>query len=689
MSTIFEECKKLKRQIKAYAFHAFAAAGCPESFTGPFRENIRAFLRECAEIESYNLQGMPTWCTLLVDEATGVAVPLYYVEENVKHSAYPFCDYCRCVGWSHHFVSKRRYHMVIPSDEEWDKPLTKKVFNLQTHLLHGLIHCNGFGHLLCINGHEGGSKYIRGRDIMDLWDRICTTLRTREVTVGDVSSKTSMELRLLWGVAYGQPWFGRWGYEFCHGSFGVTEQIYKQAIDILSSHPLDRIIQDFKDSRQAREIERIILSYRETSAGRPETVRDLLRCMLELKARIPFQKKDAFQAFTAAPAQKSQQARQPKAVAQLKGFQDFSKVAATLFSRWSVRRLELTAQVIVEVLKEKKSGGDEWMTRQDVRDAARLHIGDTGLIDFVLKSLNNCIVDGCVIVRANNPETKVLEFTARDATAGAEHVAPPPRAATPAGRTGVQRDVALVFKHVLKDYPAGKGGSGQAMRLAAHAVLHSKQFVKAWPFEDAEDEMLRFMCGLLLPTPSLSGLEESEEERRWPPPPPELVVVPPYATVGELRAAGEEALRDTYCVLERLEAEGGVEGIEGEEEELLFGVAQSGMQVWLRAERGIDTRSKLRYEGGVENWKVDCPCGAKDDDGERMVACDVCEVWQHTRCGGIDDADAVPALFLCARCATTVLAPLGHENQMLPLEMEMEMEMELEPELDLELEEAV
>lgn len=48
---------------------------------------------------------------------------------------------------------------------------------------HGLIHCNGFGHLLCINGIEGGSKYLCGREIMDLWDRICTFLQTRSSVV--------------------------------------------------------------------------------------------------------------------------------------------------------------------------------------------------------------------------------------------------------------------------------------------------------------------------------------------------------------------------------------------------------------------------------------------------------------------------------------------------------------------------
>lgn len=78
-------------------------------------------------------------------------------------------------------MSRRKYHIIIPLDDRWNKRLDDGGFDLddQTHLLHGLIHSNGFGHLLCINGIEGGSKFLCGREVMDLWDRICTNLRTR------------------------------------------------------------------------------------------------------------------------------------------------------------------------------------------------------------------------------------------------------------------------------------------------------------------------------------------------------------------------------------------------------------------------------------------------------------------------------------------------------------------------------
>nr|CAB3489593.1 unnamed protein product [Digitaria exilis] len=55
-------------------------------------------------------------------------------------------------------------------------------------------------------------------------------------------------------------------------------------------------------------------------------------------------------------------------------------------------------------------------------------------------------------------------------------------------------------------------------------------------------------------------------------------------------------------------------------------------------------------ERGVDNWTVSCSCGATDDDGERMLSCDSCHVWQHTRCAGISDFDQVPKRYVCKSC---------------------------------------
>ncbi|KAF8370108.1 hypothetical protein HHK36_031859 [Tetracentron sinense] len=661
---IFEACRKRKQKPKLYGFHTFANPGCPIHLCGPFRDNIRVFIRECGEIEDYNVDGMPTWCTLLVNEKSGVVVPLYTIEESVKHSQRPFCDHCRCIGWSHHFVSNRRYHLIIPVEDEWNKPLEEDSFYAHTHILHGLIHCNGFGHLLCINGIEGGSKYLCGREIMDLWDRICTTLGTRKITVEDNSKKRSMDLRLLYGVAYGHSWFGRWGYKFSHGSFGVTEHKYDSAIEILSSLDLNKIVDDFSNTGQGREIKQIIHSYREVSETQLFTIRGLLRLMLALKSRAPVQRK-TIMAVAAAASKSSRKAatrtqKSPEKNKAIK-YRKFAPSAANMDSRWPARRLEQAAEVIVEALKEKKArsysrGG---MSRQDVRDAARQHIGDTGLLDFVLKSLNNFVVGNHVVRRAVNPSTRVLEYTIHEVSNGIlitepEIIDDPPQALAlapldispgPEPGSDVYGDVVYLYRTVLLGYP-----ESEMVELATGTVLDSKHFVKEWPFKDEEDPVLRFIC-LVMPSSDQLETELTRQLSLG-----ELVVVPLHSTVGELKVAVESAMRDTYCIMERFVARE-IAGLEEMEDyEVLFGALESGSKLLVRGS-GMDLTTELRYEGGAENWTVDCCCGAKDDDGERMVACDICEVWQHTRCGGIDDADTVPPLFLCAKCSGSLLSP--------------------------------
>ncbi|KAI8536544.1 hypothetical protein RHMOL_Rhmol10G0265500 [Rhododendron molle] len=61
------------------------------------------------------------------------------------------------------------------------------------------------------------------------------------------------------------------------------------------------------------------------------------------------------------------------------------------------------------------------------------------------------------------------------------------------------------------------------------------------------------------------------------------------------------------------------------------------------------------YESGAENWTVRCRCGARDDDGDRMVSCDVYEIRQHT--SGIEDFDvnniSIASLEWAVQCTRT------------------------------------
>ncbi|KAG2312598.1 hypothetical protein Bca4012_027155 [Brassica carinata] len=655
---IIETCRKRKRRPSVYSLQRLGEEEFPVSRSGSFRDNVRVFLRDFAEVEDYSIRGSPVWCTLLSHEAKSSVIPLYTIEEDVVRSSEPFCDHCRCTGWSNHFVSKRKYHFIVPVDTEWNLPLEDDVFDLQTHLLHGLIHTNGFGHLICVNGLEGGSRYLCGREMVDLWDRICTNLGARMITVEDSSKKRSLDLRLLYGVAYGHSWFGRWGYKFCRGSYGVTKNDYENAIELLGSLELEKIEFDFGDHEQCKRIKQVFRYYKEMSEGQLKTFRDLLRFILIIKSHAP-QKNKLHAAppslSTDSPPQKKRSNRlfMKKSDAleneKSQGCRSYSTVAANLGSRWPVRRLEYAAEVIVEALKEMKALKQSGMTRQDVRDSARLHIGDTGLLDYVLKSMNNVTVGNVLVQRYVDPLTKILHYTIQeldDATKLVEQKKDPVIEAVPLrvvneSKSGghVHGDLLLLYTNVLLNYP-----NSVSVRSAAQVVLDSKHFIKEWPLWDNSDKIFRFVCRI---NPSLIDLRTEQITEL---PPGELVTVSLQATVFDLKQAIEDTFRDTYCILTNFVVSEIDELKEDDDDsDLLFGKLESCSALTVRGS-GIDLESNLKFQGGSDTWMVKCLCRARDDDGERMISCDVCEVWQHTRCCGIDDSDTLPPLYVCSSC---------------------------------------
>lgn len=89
-------------------------------------------------------------------------------------------------GWGHHFVCKRKYHLIIPPKEYWNEPLAEDFDEIEGHYLHGLIHCNGYGHLLCANGLKNSSKFFGADDSMEFWDRLCSVLKARFVFLREI-----------------------------------------------------------------------------------------------------------------------------------------------------------------------------------------------------------------------------------------------------------------------------------------------------------------------------------------------------------------------------------------------------------------------------------------------------------------------------------------------------------------------
>lgn len=161
------------------------------------------------------------------------------------------------------------------------------------------------------------------------------------ITVEDFSKKRSLELRLLYGVAYGHSWYWRWGYKFCRGSYGVTKTDYENALELLGSLDIDQIQFDFSEHKQFKEIKKIFRYYREMSEGHLKTFRDLLRFMLIIKSHAPQTSK----LRAVSPPQSADFPKKNDAAENEKSslrYRSYSDVAANLGSRWPVRRLENT-----------------------------------------------------------------------------------------------------------------------------------------------------------------------------------------------------------------------------------------------------------------------------------------------------------------------------------------------------------
>lgn len=181
---------------------------------------------------------------------------------------------------------------------------------------------------------------------------------------------------------------------------------------------------------------------------------------------------------------------------------------------------------------------------------------------------------------------------------------------------------------------------------SATKILDCKQFVKDYITEGIlsvnKPNTIMLFCEVDL-------IEETEEQN--PNPPPELLLLSSDATIADLKLEATRAFKDIYLMFRRFQADElvGYSGVdESTQIKLLLGSSQF---VRIRGHfHGKSGSNRFRTEKGVERWTVDCFCGAKDDDGERMLACDVCGVWKHTRCSGIPDSDAVPAKFYCHRC---------------------------------------
>lgn len=104
-------------------------------------------------------------------------------------------------------MCNKKYHFLLPSKDtigacvegansQKDKTESSNIggeiikgklnlIEIEGHMMHGVFHSNGFGHLLCVNGslETPTSSDLPGHSIMDFWDRLCIGLRARFVII--------------------------------------------------------------------------------------------------------------------------------------------------------------------------------------------------------------------------------------------------------------------------------------------------------------------------------------------------------------------------------------------------------------------------------------------------------------------------------------------------------------------------
>ncbi|KAM7271802.1 hypothetical protein ACFE04_031016 [Oxalis oulophora] len=210
--------KKRKRsgEKRVFKFKTFGQTGYPLQFQAfSFSHNVKNLLQLGQFNTNMCTTGMPAWSFQLeLHRHPPLHVFLFVVEEPIELSLTRYCSHCQYVGWGHHLICNTKYHFVLPSKEtmvavaaacfdckgysETGAPPKGKSFsNLMElqgqHIMHGVFHSNGFGHLLCVNGIDSGFD-LPGHQIMEFWDRLCTGLRAR-----------SAFFTVLWGPLPHQP----------------------------------------------------------------------------------------------------------------------------------------------------------------------------------------------------------------------------------------------------------------------------------------------------------------------------------------------------------------------------------------------------------------------------------------------------------------------------------------------------
>lgn len=479
---------------------------------------------------------------------------------------------------------------------------------------------------------------------MDFWDRLCKYLGVRKISVMDVSKKYGLDYRLLHAITKGHPWYGDWGYEFGSGSFALTHDAYKEAVETLSNLPLSLFICQGRKPRT--HIQELILYYQSLSESELVNTRDLFQFLMSLVH-------DAQKSLLVGP----------------NTFKKRRSCAPGVLCAWTSGDIKRVEDAMIKVLRAVSS--PNWVSWRTLRGAV-CKVGPPELLDYCLKELGaKQAADGMTVHARCNPDSGALEYRLESGTSSQQGnlaSGSPPFSIYPS-RDHVLRDLKFLYEALLHPRTMlsfGPEPKRDIVLRAASRLLDCKQFVKDYKPETfllSHEQENNHSAMFFLCQAKLLDQPEGHHSIRAP---PELVVLPPKATIADLKLEASRAFQEVYIMFKGFQAEELVD-YRGVEDSALVKLLVNHLRVvGIRGRCPVKSGlTRFRMERGTERWTVDCSCGARDDDGERMLACDVCSIWQHTRCAGIPDFDAVPGKFVCSRCRNTgrmALAKIGGLN---------------------------
>ncbi|XP_031473249.1 PHD finger protein At1g33420 isoform X2 [Nymphaea colorata] len=465
---------------------------------------------------------------------------------------------------------------------------------------------------------------------LDGYPQTCTgcgsclpSLNSRKVSVMDVSKKYGLEFRLLNAVAKGRPWYGNWGYEFGAGSFAISIDSYFQAVRAISSIPLEPFLVEERSRRTP--LYDIIFFYSSLSTSPLSTLQDLVLYIMTLVHE--------------ARSQSSTASKKP---------------VGTELSRWRADDLSQIERALMKVLQVATTSS--WVSYKSLGGAIS-RARDPELVDFCLKRLPGRTVGDKVVCSQFNPATKTLEYRlqARDIVLGKSESCV---TAVPS-EEHLLHDLRYVYESLVHPQTMMNYRPLETRALAmdsARKLLDCKQFVKSFEAEYRKEQH----CNPFITT-LLCKVELIDQPEGFISPPPELINLPKSATLSDLKLEITKCFRDVYIFFRQFQVEE-LPDFRHIDDSSQLSLHCSSLKTPIVARgRCPVNRSFFQFimERGTDSWTVDCQCGAQDDDGERMLACDVCGVWQHTRCVGIPDFEEEPTKFVCKKCGGCHKRSLG------------------------------